>query len=135
MGLRCAASHSFDKCKYEIIGSIDYSPGPLNQAMGRVDRVTSRPGVTIYCILNEGTIEQVMFDLVATKDDAATICLRGQRIPREFKPVDMAEIMATVIEASNLRNAASESDCESEWPQLCMEIRKAALIPINLTRC
>lgn len=134
MGIKCAASHSFDQCRFEIIGSIEYSPGPFNQAKGRIDRVNSRPDVQIYCILHKGTIEEVMFDLVATKDDAATICLKGQRVPREFKPVDPAEIMATAFNAFDLTGSTPESQCESKWPDLCKAIAKTRNVPPALTQ-
>lgn len=126
MGIKCAASHSFDKCRYEIIGSIEYSPGPFNQAKGRIDRVNSRPDVNIICILNSGTIEEVMFDLVATKDDAATICLKGQRIPRDFKPVDASEILAIATDKFDLRGTTTELVCEGKWPELRKELAAAA---------
>jgi SNF2 family DNA or RNA helicase len=118
MGLKCAASHSFDDCYHEIIGSIEYSPGPLNQATGRIDRVTNKRKKKIYCILHSKSIEEIMFDVVAVKDDAATICLKGQRIPRSFKPVDPAELMATAIDAFDMTGTTPEIDCEKKWPEL-----------------
>lgn len=125
MGIKCAASHSFSQCRYEIIGSIEYSPGPLDQARGRVDRVNSRPGVTIYCILNRFSIEEVMFDTTATKQDAATICLMGRRVPRHFKPVDASEILANAVDQFDLSGATPEHECELKWPKLCAAIRNS----------
>lgn len=118
MGIKCAAAYSFDQCKYLIIGSLEYSPGPLNQASGRIDRVTNAVEKAIYCILHKDSIEEIMFDVVATKDDAATICLKGQRTPREFKPVDPGEILATALDRFDLSGSRPEQDCESEWPKL-----------------
>jgi hypothetical protein len=118
MGLKCAAAYSFDQCKYLIIGSIEYSPGSFNQAMGRIDRVTNAVEKTIYCILHKDSIEEVQYDTVAIKDDAATICLKGQRTPREFKPVDPSEILATALDRFALSGSKPEQDCESEWPKL-----------------
>jgi hypothetical protein len=118
MGLKCAAAYSFDQCKYLIIGSIEYSPGSFNQAMGRIDRVTNAVKKKIYCILHKDTIEEVMFDVVATKDDAATICLKGQRTPREFRPVDPSEILATALDRFDMTGSKPEVDCEAEWPKL-----------------
>src|ERR1035438_1433804 len=114
MGIKCAASHSFNKCKYEIIGSLEYSNGPFDQAKGRVDRVVSRPGVTIYCILFKDSIEEVMYDTVAVKDDAAAICLKGKRIPRSFVPVDGSDVLATAVERFDITGSKPEVDCEAK---------------------
>jgi superfamily II DNA or RNA helicase len=126
MGIKCAASHSFDQCVNEIIGSVEYSPGPFVQAQGRIDRVTNKVVKKIYCILHKDTIEEVMFDVVATKDDAATICLKGQRIPRDYKPVDGGEILATAMERFAEACSKPEGDCEVEWPKLREAIREAS---------
>ena len=130
MGIKCAAAHSFSQCKYEIIGSIEYSPGPFDQAKGRIDRVNSRPGVTIYCILHKHSMEEIMFDTVCQKDDAATICLRGQRVPRLFKPVDAAEVLAKAITSFDLTGSKPESECETQWP----ELKTAIVSSVDFTR-
>lgn len=127
MGIKCASAYSFDACENEIIGSIEYSPGPLTQATGRIDRVTNKVQKKIYCILNKNSIEEIMFDTVATKDDAATICLKGQRVPRTFKPVDGSEILASAIEHFDLSGSTPESECEEQWPKLRKRIADALL--------
>ncbi len=127
MGIKCAAAYSFDQCPYEIITSIEWSPGPLNQAKGRIDRVTNKVKKKIFCLLHKGTIEEIQYDVTATKDDAATICLRGRRVPREYKPVDPSEVMAAAIERFDLSGSTPERDCESKWPTLCAALRNAAL--------
>jgi hypothetical protein len=118
MGIKCAASHSFDQCQNEIITSIEYSPGPFNQARGRIDRVTNKVKKRIYCTLAKDTIEEVMSDVLMTKGDAATICLRGQRVQRDFHPIDAGEVLATAIDRFDLSGATSEGDCEVKWPNL-----------------
>lgn len=145
MGIKCAKGFSFDTCPNLIIGSLEYSYASLHQAKGRVWRVNSRNAVTVYCVLHKETIEETMFDLVsglggtahhrrnegivnilpelavshvlATKQDAATICLHGKRVPREFRPVDMGEVLAETVSrfASEGRD---ELECEAEWPAL-----------------
>ncbi|MCG3775202.1 MAG: hypothetical protein JW395_2031 [Nitrospira sp.] len=133
MGIKCAAGHSFSNVMYEIILSLEYSFGTLHQARGRIDRVNSRPGVTIYCILHKDSIEEAMFDKVATKEDAATICLRGQRVPREFHPVDPGEVLAdNVVRWENASKepgkeiqVRAERDCINDWPELCDELKIA----------
>lgn len=125
MGIKCAAAYSFDTINHLIVGSIEYSPGPLNQAMGRIDRVTNQCVKKIYCLLHRSTIEEVMFDVVAVKDDAATICLKGRRVPREFKPVDASEILAMAIDRFDVSGATPEMECETKWPKLRDALRKS----------
>jgi hypothetical protein len=124
MGIKCAVGHSFDQCKNLVIGSLEYSAGPFEQAKGRVDRLTSKES-RIYCILNRNTIEEVMFDTVAMKDDASKIILRGQRVPRDFIPVDMSEVLVNSIMAWNAAPDTSvpEEMCLSSLPQIIEKLR------------
>lgn len=118
MGIKCAAAHSFSQCTNMIIFSLEYSWGPLHQARGRVDRVNSPPGVTIWCILHKMSLEELMFDLVATKGDAATICLKGCRVPRDYRPVEAGEVLAQNIINFTTDGATPEADSNRQWPQL-----------------
>lgn len=124
MGIKCAMGYSFSDCPNQIIGSLEYSYGSLEQARGRVDRVNSKRPPKIYCILHKGSIEETQFDVVATKEDAARICLMGQRIPRNFKPVDAGEVLAMSINNFNGDDAVDETTCEAKWPSLLQAIRK-----------
>lgn len=119
MGIKCAVGHSYAQCKNLIIGSLEYSPGPFEQAKGRVDRLTSKEA-RIYCILCRNSIEEVMFDTVAMKDDASKIILRGQRVPRDFVPVDMSEVLMDSIIAWNGHdeNTIPEAECGAQWEAL-----------------
>lgn len=117
MGIKCAVGHSFNECPNLIVGSLEYSFGSLHQARGRVFRVNSKRNIKIYCVLHKDTIEEIIFDVVAVKQDAATICLHGKRIPRDFKPVDMSEVLAQTIIGFK-GEALSERECENKWPSL-----------------
>ena len=119
MGIKCAQGHSFDMCPNLIIGSLEWSYGSLHQAKGRVWRLTSKRPVKVWCVLHKGTFEELMFDRVAMKQDAATICLQGKRIARDFMPVDPSEVLAEhIMDYTGADDAQSELDCESLWPTL-----------------
>jgi hypothetical protein len=119
MGIKCAQSHSFDRCPNLIVGSLEWSYGTLHQAEGRVWRLTSPQPVKVWCVLHERTIEELLFDRVALKQDAATMCLHGKRVPRDFKTMDPSEILAEHIVSFNHEGETlSETECESQWPAL-----------------
>lgn len=123
MGIKCAAGHSFSHCPNEIILSIEFSYGPFHQAKGRVDRVNSAKRANIYVVLHKDSIEESMFDRCATKQDAATICLRGERVPRNFVPVSASEVLASHIDNyrrrdENLIEVTDEIDLEQQWDKL-----------------
>ena len=99
MGIKCAVGHSFSKCPNAIIMSIEFSYGPYHQAKGRVDRVDSERQANIHVLLHQNTIEEIMFDQCATKQDAATLCLHGKQIPRDFHTVSPAELLAAKEDA------------------------------------
>jgi hypothetical protein len=128
MGIKCAKAFSYESCPNAIIGSLEYSYGSLHQAKGRVWRVNSVKPVTIYCVLHKATIEETMFDIVSTKQDAATICLHGQRVPRDFQPVDLNKVLAQsrlVTEGTDLTRLENELDRERTWPALRLAIARA----------
>lgn len=125
MGIKCAVGRSYTDCPNMIIGSLEYSFGSFEQARGRVDRVNSKKPATIYCILNQRSIEETMHDTVGCKGDAATICLRGHRVPRTFKPLDMGEILATSISKFDDKNLMDELDYEQKWQMLRKKLTSA----------
>jgi superfamily II DNA or RNA helicase len=120
MGIKCAQGHSFDQCPNLIVGSLEWSYGTLNQAQGRVWRLTSPKPVKIWVVLHENTIEELLFDRVALKQDAATLCLHGKRVPRDFKTLDASEVLAEHIVNYSAADGdiLSESECESQWTDL-----------------
>ena len=118
MGIKCAQGHSFDGCPNLIIGSLEWSYGSLHQAKGRVWRLTSKRPVKVWCVLHKNSIEELLFDRVATKQDAATICLRGMRVPRDFMPVDAAEVLAEHVVDYEQADTRNELHCETLWPEL-----------------
>lgn len=140
MGLRCSRAFSFARCANLIVASLEYSYGSLHQAKGRVWRVTSLGGwqpdgprkVRVWCVLHQGTVEETMFEVVATKEDAPTICLLGRRVPRTFKTVDMEEILA--LPYSRLRNWKSEAECETQWPTMRDAVRATQRVPAWMRR-
>ena len=93
-GAKCAVGHSFKDCNNMIIGSFEWSYGAFHQAMGRVYRLNSTKDVNIKVLLNKDTIEEAMFDKLADKRDAATICLLGEYVPSDFKEGDASEVFA-----------------------------------------
>ena len=50
---------------------------------------------------------------------------KGGGVPREFKPLDGNEILATAIDRFDITGALPEPDCEAQWPKLRDAIRKA----------
>jgi predicted RNA methylase len=127
MGIKSAAAYSFDDCENLIIGSLEYSSGTFTQACGRIDRVTNKTVKNIYCILHKHSIEEVQYEIVSLKGDAANLCLRGKRIPREFRPVDSSEILAKALDRFDLSGAPPEVDCERQWPKLLNAIKQVTL--------
>lgn len=127
MGIKCAQGHSFDQCPNLIIGSLEWSYGTLHQAKGRVWRLTSPKPVKVWCVLHKGTIEELLFDRVAMKQDAATICLRGQRVARDFRVMDPSEVLAEHVVNFDHASAEvmSEVECESQWPELRRQLALA----------
>jgi superfamily II DNA or RNA helicase len=122
MGIKCAEGHSYDQCPNAVIGSLEYSYSSFQQAKGRVDRLFSK-GANVYVILHKATIEEVMFDTVATKGDSAELCLQGNRLPRNWKPADAGEILAQSIMAFDSKITETEEQCELKWPGLRESMR------------
>ena len=119
MGIKMAQAFSFDQCSNLAILSLEWSYGAKHQAMGRVYRVTSKNPINVWCILNENSVEEVMFDRVANKADAATLCLRGERVPNVGDVVDASEVIADhLINYRSNGKVLPEEDCEKQWDGL-----------------
>ena len=125
MGIKCAAAYSFDDCDNLIIGSLEFSPGPLNQAKGRIDRLVNKKIKNIYVILHKNSLEEMQHDTVGVKDDAATICLRGKRVPRDFVPMGASDVLAKAVQRFDLSAGTPETECEKGWPELRKRITAA----------
>jgi predicted RNA methylase len=125
MGIKSAAAYSFDECENCIIGSLEFTPGSFVQAKGRIDRVCNKVVKNIYVILHKDALDEIMFDTVATKDDAATICLRGCRVPRNFVPQTISDVLAKAVDHFDMSGGTPESECEKVWPKLRFRIQKS----------
>jgi hypothetical protein len=128
MGINCAQAHSFTQCRNLIIASLEWSYGKFNQAKGRVWRLNSPHPVKIYVILHHNSIEEAMFDKLANKEDTATICLYGKRVPNNTVTMSPSEILAEhLFDWDNMRDpnvTIPESECEEQWVDLCNMISK-----------
>jgi hypothetical protein len=125
MGIKCANAFSFDQCENLIVGSLEYAYGVFNQACGRIDRITNACIKHIYVILHQNSIEEVQFEVVSIKGDAANLCLHGKRVPRDFKPVDGNEILADALDRFDLKASTPEPECEKKWPKLRAAIQNS----------
>lgn len=81
MGIRMAQAHSFSNCPNLILASLEWTYSSKVQAMGRVWRMDSPRPVNIWCVLNRNSIEEVMYDRIASKAEASVLCLQGLRSP------------------------------------------------------
>lgn len=128
MGIKCAQGYSFEQCSNLIVGSLEWSYGTLHQALGRIHRLTSPKAVKVWVVLHSNSIEEALYDRVAQKKDAATICLRGERMPSDYKTFDAEEVLAEHIVAFHNEEGKwmDESECEQQWPQLLKELRAVA---------
>ena len=119
MGINCAQAYSFENCNNLIVASLDWGYGSLHQAMGRIYRLNSPTECKMYVMLFENTIEEAIFDRVATKQDAATLCLHGQRVERDYKQMEASEVLADhIINFEDNGKARPESACEKQWQEL-----------------
>ena len=120
MGIQMAVGHSFHKCSNLVIGSLEWTYSAKIQAMGRVWRMNSINPVHVWCVLNQESVEELMFDRVASKEDAATLCLYGRREEHAGVYEDASSITAEHI--INYQRSGgvtiSETQCEKDWETL-----------------
>jgi hypothetical protein len=137
MGAKCAQAHSFPNCSNLIIGSIEWSYGAFHQALGRVYRLNSPKDVNIKVILNKDSIEESMFDKLADKRDAATICLEGQYVPSDYKSGDINEVMADHFLSFDSERIDTESELETElkWSNLRAKLAVQAGVKLSESEC
>lgn len=130
MGIKCAQGHSFHRCPNLIIGSLEWTYGSLHQAKGRVWRLNSWKPVRVWCVLIKNSIEELLFDRVALKQDAATLCLHGKRVPRDFKAMDPSEVLAEhIVSYHKEGEIIPESECETQWDGLRRQLLLSNIKP------
>ncbi len=119
MGIKCAAAHSFPKCRNLIITSIEWSNGVFRQALGRVDRINSLVVPNIYVMLYRNSIEEVMFDMMTIRDDSAQLCIKGVRNDTDRPtPIDLDEILAeSIVTWTDAEHEHDERRYEREWSE------------------
>jgi len=126
MGIKCASAHSFAQCKNEIITSIEWGNGVFEQAVGRVDRINSPTPPNIYVILYKESIEEVMYDMVTIREEAATTCIQGHRVDNPITPKDIDEILAeSIIQWKDNQLCRDEKVYELMWQDLRKDITAA----------
>jgi SNF2 family DNA or RNA helicase len=132
MNIFCAQAHSFENCKHMIIGSLEWSYGKFAQACGRIHRINSPEDVDVTVVLHEHTIEELLFEKVGTKEDAATICMKAEHSNSDVKPVDPSELLAEHFEnfTSSSQDVMDEQECERQWPELMAQLREGCTIPL-----
>lgn len=130
MGLKCAAGYSYDQCPNLIISSLEYSYGSFSQALGRVDRVTSK-GSRIFCILVAGSIEEIMFSTIKNKGSSAEFVLQGKPVPFDFKPVDSAEVLSKALMSIGDLDIQAEAECDKQWGNLILKFNSLLLTNSN----
>ena len=132
MNIFCAQAHSFENCKHMIIGSLEWSYGKFAQACGRIHRINSPEDVDVNVILHEHTIEELLFEKVGTKEDAATICMKAEHSNSDVKPVDPSELLAEHFESfrSGNQDVMDEEECERQWPDLMYKLKNGCEIAL-----
>jgi hypothetical protein len=124
MGERCAAAHSFPQTRFLIVTSLEDTDGRVTQALGRVDRVNSRPGVTIWLLVTAGTVEEEQLRLIMAKGDTAGQ-VRGDTTPgHRYGPPPTAP---APDDAWAPARYPREADLEAAWPALRKQLREITL--------
>ena len=126
LNIYCAEAHSFENCSQLIIGALEWSYGKYAQACGRIYRLNSPKDCTINVVLHENTIEELLFEKVASKEDGATVCLKGEHVNSDHKIVDPGEILAEHFQnftSKGQHDVMDEEECEKQWPELLAKLK------------
>lgn len=126
MNIYCAQAFSFENCSRMIIGSLEWSYGKFAQACGRIHRMNSPKDCEVNVVLHKNSIEELLFEKVATKADAATVMLKGEHLKKNYKTLDENELFAQHFQDfSSLatHEVMDESGCEKQWPELMLKMR------------
>lgn len=118
MGLKSAVSHGYNECPNEIIASIEWAPGALDQAKGRFDRAVSKYDRTLWIVLNSHTIEEVQWDICSSKEDGISLILQGKRVPRNYHPMSIEEALSMSLAEFKADSSIDETECAKQWPAL-----------------
>lgn len=118
MGLKSAVAHGYNECPNQIIASVEWDSGTLNQANGRFDRAVSKCSRTLWVILNQNTIEETQWQACSTKEDSISLIVQGRRVPRDYRPVSMSEVLEESLSKFRYDESVDENECIKQWSTL-----------------
>lgn len=129
MSNKCAQALSFEQCSNMIIMSLDWAFGVFDQTVGRCYRVNSPKDVNCYIYLHSESLDELMFDKLCSKQDAATIALHGEKVDNEVITVDKQSILGEhMLQWQTLRgqidlSEESEAELLAKWPKLLDKLK------------
>ena len=85
--------HNFDMAQVAVIQGLPYSYEVLEQALGRVHRLTSQQPVDVYIIYPKGLLGQTKWHLVGEKGMVSDLALDGRLIEEDERPVNWQQVL------------------------------------------
>jgi len=123
--------HSLQCCSHLILPSLSWAYDENDQFIDRVWRLNSTKPVTIYPIVTECTIDELMQSTYADKKDSAQLALDARVLTEQVDDINPDILLADAYDKyrSNSESIPEET-LEDGWPQL----RKSLTIGTRLYR-
>lgn len=99
--------HNFDMAQVAIVQGLPYSYETLEQALGRVHRLTSKLPVDVYVIYPKGMLGQTKWHLIGEKGMVSDLALDGRLIEEDERPVNWQQVLEEMQAAGAGRSSLS----------------------------
>lgn len=111
--------HSLECCSHLILPSYSWAYDENDQFIDRIWRLVSKKPVTVYPIVTEGTIDELMALNYADKKDSAQLALDGRILCEQVDDIDPEILLADAYDKyrSNPESTPEET-LEDGWPAL-----------------
>jgi SNF2 family DNA or RNA helicase/predicted RNA methylase len=116
--------YSLECCSHLILPSLSWAYDENDQFIDRVWRLNSKKPVTIYPIITECTIDELMHSSYADKKDSAQLALDAKVLPDQVEDINPEILLADAYDKFRSNSdSIPEETLEDGWPQLSKSLR------------
>lgn len=111
--------HSLECCSHLILPSYSWAFDENDQFIDRIWRLNSTKPVTVYPIITEGTIDELMASNYSDKKDSSQLALDGRILSEQVDDIDPEILLADAYDKYRSNpESTDEEPLEEGWPTL-----------------
>lgn len=108
--------HNFAQCPNLILPSLSWAFDENDQAIDRVHRLTSLQPVSIYILITENTIDELLYQRFVEKSDSSSLAIDAHLITNPVQDINLADLLREAMATFDPNSETlDESAMDDEW--------------------